>query len=191
MRSEATSQRAALGRDFVTILAVVALSAGMAVAANLCWHKMDWLRADALRPPTPSTNGADAAAAADSGIAPLVPANGNEPTADDVLRHLHNGTARFVDAREEKEYAGGHLIGAINLPSSAVYDRITDVTSMVAPNEKIIVYCGGGQCEASHVVTGVLRDEFHYTNVQIYEKGWEEIQTSGKFSDCTATGGEP
>jgi hypothetical protein len=137
MRSEATSQRAALGRDFVTILAVVALSAGMAVAANLCWHKMDWLRADALRPPTPSTNGADAAA--DGGMAPLVPANGNGPTADDVLRHLHNGTARFVDARENKEYAGGHLIGAINLPSSAVYDRITDVTSMVAPNEKIIV----------------------------------------------------
>jgi 3-mercaptopyruvate sulfurtransferase SseA len=173
------ARKAAIGRDLLLVLAVMALSAGIAVAANLCWHKMDWLsQREIMKDPPPTSQRAGLASS--TGL-----------TADDVLAHVHEGTARFVDAREPKEYAEGHLSGAINLPSSEVYAQIGNVTSMIAPSEKVIVYCGGKDCEASHVVADILRREFMFTDVQVYEKGWAEISTSSKFLDCISSGDQP
>ena len=201
-------------RDLVMILAILGISAGMAVASNVGWHKLHWIRQTPTSqtgeknggPATGTTPGVARNPDPDPIPGPMektgidgsggngAPKNGtaekppNEFTADQVHEFFRSGTARFVDAREAKEYAEGHLNGAINLPSAAVYEKIGDVTSVVGSEEKVIVYCGGKTCESAKTVAGVLRTDFHYTDVMIYESGWEEITSCGKFEDCIVTG---
>lgn len=108
---------------------------------------------------------------------------------DCVLKHLGDQTAYLIDAREDGDYNEARLVGAIHIPSSAIYDNIENVMAVVpTKQDMLIVYCGGGQCEASKNVGIVLRD-FEYTNVWLYEKGWEEVEASGKFGDYIEIGG--
>ena len=181
-------------RDLVMILAILGMSAGMTVASNVGWHKLDWFRqTPALPPPggletstTPGgREGTGIGSASENGTSGK---QTNGLTADQVHELFRSGTARFVDAREAMEYAEGHLNGAINLPSDVVYEKIGDVTSVVGSEEKVIVYCGGKTCESAKTVAGVLHTDFHYTDVMIYESGWEEITSCGKFEDFIVTG---
>ncbi len=106
-----------------------------------------------------------------------------------VLQFLESGGAFIVDARESREVVDGRLRGAIHLPSSAIYANIENVMASGAQvDDVIIVYCGGGDCEASHNVADALRDDFHYQRVYIYEKGWEEIESSGRFGAYIESG---
>ncbi|MCB9853477.1 MAG: rhodanese-like domain-containing protein [Phycisphaerales bacterium] len=107
---------------------------------------------------------------------------------DCVLKHLAAKDAIIVDAREDHDWDESRLIGAVHLPSSAIYENINNIMAVVpTPQHMIIVYCGGGQCEASKNVAIVLR-EFEYTNVWLYEQGWEEIEASGRFGDYVESG---
>ncbi|MCA9256316.1 MAG: rhodanese-like domain-containing protein [Phycisphaerales bacterium] len=106
-----------------------------------------------------------------------------------VLRHLADRDATIVDAREQHDYDEARLAGAIHVPSSAVYDNMDNLMAVVPVQDSlIIVYCGGGNCEASKNVGIVLRD-FGFTNVLLYENGWEEIEASGRFGDFIEIGG--
>ncbi|HPF39771.1 MAG TPA: rhodanese-like domain-containing protein [Phycisphaerae bacterium] len=108
---------------------------------------------------------------------------------DCVLRHLADRDATIVDAREQHDYDEARLAGAIHVPSSAVYDNMDNLMAVVPVQDSlIIVYCGGGSCEASKNVGIVLRD-FGFTNVLLYENGWEEIEASGRFGDFIEMGG--
>ncbi|MEK6644690.1 MAG: rhodanese-like domain-containing protein [Planctomycetota bacterium] len=112
-------------------------------------------------------------------------------SAEDVLDHLKNGTARFVDAREPHEWVEGHFRGAIHIPASAIYANIDRVVREVPPHEKLIVYCGGGDCEASHHVADALTNDFKFQNVVIYTKGWQEVDSKKtEFAPYVATGAE-
>ena len=163
-------------RDPPIVLVIMLISAGVAAAANVGWHKLDWVRES--HPPKVSTVREDPAKTP-TGL-----------TAEQVLAHLQDGTACFVDAREEHEFVDVRLDVALHLPSSAVYEKIDDILSMIPVEKKLIVYCGGGECEASHIVAEVLR-EYEYNNVEIYEDGWEGIEASGIFNDFIVTGAEP
>lgn len=108
---------------------------------------------------------------------------------DCVLKHMKAGTAFIVDAREDHDFDEAHLAGSIHVPSSAIYDNMERIMAVVPTQQnRIIVYCGGGQCEASKNVGLVLR-EFGYSNVWLYEKGWEEVEASGRFGDFIEIGG--
>ena len=152
----------------LTVLAILALGGGAAIGANAAWYKMDWFRKPAPAPrPTTQTSSR-------RGFIEI----------EGVLQHLAAQTAIFVDAREDHEYQSGRLRGAIRIPSSAIYDSMNNLYDQgVTEENKIIIYCGGGECEASHNVAEVLRDDFGYLDVSIYEKGWEEIESSGRFLD--------
>lgn len=158
-------------RELTVLLLILLASTGLAAAANVVRHKIPWIRA-VTPPPAPDTPGA-------TGL-----------TADEVLEHLRNQTAIFIDAREDHDYADGHLCDAIHLPSSAVYDNIERVSTMVPLEWKLIVYCGGGDCKASHDVARVL-GEFDFEDVEIYENGWEEVESSGRFDAFIIVGEEP
>jgi|CXWL01.1.fsa_nt_gi rhodanese-related sulfurtransferase len=112
-------------------------------------------------------------------------------SADFVLDHLTNRTAFFIDARAHHEYVEGHLSGAISLPSDVIYKEINRILDVVPVVGKVIVYCGGGQCEASHNVANALRRDFGFTDVAIYENGWEEVFTSARFKQHIAAGEDP
>lgn len=163
-------------RELLAVAAIMLISGAMATTANLGWHRLDWIATPSPQPPV--VNGHPAS---------TKPAG---PTVDQILAHLENGTAHFVDAREPHEYADGHLRGATFLPQSAVYEKVEDMLSMVPIEEKIIVYCGGPDCHAAEDVAAVLR-EYNYADVEVYISGWEEIETSGRFDECIVMEEDP
>lgn len=138
--------------------------------------------------PAPSPNGTDTAATNPCEPDPEKP---NVVGLDCVLHFLRNGGAFIIDAREQHDFDEGHLKSAIHVPSSDIFANIPErvIGAGIATSDIIIVYCGGGQCEASHNVADALRDQFGYERVYVYEKGWEEIESSGKFGDYVSTGG--
>lgn len=198
-------------RELGMCVVLVAISAGLAVATNVFradeGKRLPWIRRG-LPVQGPDVPPVDAGAATESGDAAgltdsrgtdasgTTPVTGDAPgasdvTMDDVLAAMAGNTAYFVDAREKAEYVEGHLRGAVNLPSSAIYESVDAVTAVIPPDARVIVYCGGGQCEASHNVSDALRRDFGYQNVVIYTKGWEEVLTSGRFAELIARGEEP
>lgn len=187
-------------RDFSICVILVAISAGLAGATNVLRpdkeRRLDWIRrgVPVENETTPSASSGDGVQA--NGATSTAPANADHGgaggvTVDEVLAALSGGTAYFVDAREKAEYEEGHLRGAVNMPSSAIYENADSVTAIIPPDARVIVYCGGGQCEASHNVSDALRRDFAYQNVVIYTKGWEEVLTSGKFGELISRGDQP
>jgi rhodanese-related sulfurtransferase len=189
-------------RDLGRALVILCVSSVAAVGANLLREKpLDWIRkplpapkpaAEAVLPaPAPAVDAAvPAAPAAGSTAAPPVAAAGGLDI-DALLAHLGGGTAYFVDARERDEYVAGHLRGAFHLPASAIYQNIESVRGMIPPGAKVIVYCGGGDCEASHHVHEALVRDFGFTDVTIYDKGWAAVEASGRFKEFIQTGEQP
>ena len=181
-------------KDLKTAGIVLLVGGAVAIASNAVrtGHKhVKWVGeprpTDVVKPPEVTT-GEEATA----GDAPQqeVPRDPSVVALDEVIRHLNDQTAFFVDARKPAAYAEGHIRGAFNIPSSAVYDSIGTAMNFIPPSEPVIVYCGGGDCESSHVVAGVLR-EFDYENVRIYKEGWAEFEMSEHYANWTATGAEP
>ncbi|HKQ48873.1 MAG TPA: rhodanese-like domain-containing protein [Phycisphaerae bacterium] len=169
-------------------LLILLLSSAVGVAANLVRPKpLTWIRRELPKPvaPAPTTTAPETPAASAPSARPDV------VSIDEVLQHLSAGSATMVDARETNEYVEGHLKGAFNMPSSAAFKAGEVLAGMVPPDAKIIVYCGGGDCEASHNVSDALKRDFGFTDVFIYEKGWEEIEKSGRFTEFVVTGEQP
>ena len=158
----------------VTAAVIIIASSAAAVVANSAWYHMPWLRKPiAVKEP--------AAPQVKPGFILI----------DEVLEGLVSGTAHFIDAREANDFEDGHIRGAVHLPSSAIFKNIDHVYEMgVDPTGKVIVYCGGGNCEASHNVADALRRDFAFDNVLIYENGWEEVEVSGRFEEFIEIGGE-
>lgn len=188
-------------RHLTTAILILAASSAVAVTANLLrTQPLDWIRRDLPSPPPAAPSAANARPTPTSEAKPTEPpppqaasAAGNTVNADVVLNHMTKSSARFVDAREVKDYAEGHLRGALHIPASAIYQNIGRLLREVPTDSKtpIIVYCGGGDCEASHNVTDALSRDFHYENVAVYTKGWEEVMKDGRFKSFINTGGEP
>jgi len=178
-------------RQVSTALLILAASSAAAAVANATWHKMDWLRRPVAPMPTATTPKTGSRETDDPPPASAAAKPGTVAI-DEVLADLASGKAFFIDAREENDYREGHIRGAILLPSSAVYERMDDVFgSGVQIGDKVIVYCGGGDCEASHNVADALRRDFGFTHVLVYTNGWAEIESSGRFDEFITTGDEP
>ena len=148
---------------------------------------MDWIRKPILQidsvPSLP--NGSESKAKSDADVE-----DEGGITADHVLEYLKNGKAWIVDARDPGEYADGHLKGALNIPSNEVYDREGQFMSIMPPDASIIVYCGGGGCESSHIVADALRRDFNFEHVYVYLNGWEEVESQhDRFADYIEFGG--
>ena len=95
---------------------------------------------------------------------------------EDVRRHFEAGTATFVDARTVEDYAEGHLATAVNIPSTEKEDHLDRIFQMLPPDGLIIIYCEGGNCEASgEVFEFLLSNGFALANLKIFEPGWEVL----------------
>jgi rhodanese-related sulfurtransferase len=190
-----------MSRHFTSAFLILLVSSAAAAAMNLLRPaSLEWIRREmpSTNPPSPVADPAPAHAAAPSSIAANSTAHSAASpetglSAETVLAHLRAGSARFVDAREEREYVTGHLRGSINIPSSAIYQHIGKLIEQVPPNEKIIVYCGGGDCEASHHVSDALQRDFKFADVTIYLKGWSEVDArrADLFNEWITEGTEP
>ncbi len=96
-----------------------------------------------------------------------------ECSVEDVKQRLDVGEAfTLIDVREESEFAGGHLPGAIHL-SKGIIERDIEKT-VPDPATPIVVYCGGGYRSA--MVADNLQ-KMGYTNVLSMDggiRGWRD-----------------
>jgi len=90
--------------------------------------------------------------------------------AEEISRAIASKTV-IVDARYARDYALGHIPGAINVSMSDDDTVYQDVFKDVAVNEPIIVYCQSSGCPyAGNVAKKLWRRG--YTNVKYYKNGW-------------------
>jgi len=77
---------------------------------------------------------------------------------DETLRAAHSAVesgAVIIDVRTPKEFAGGHVAGAINIP----IEELSKSVARVPQNRTVVVYCASGN-RSGHA-TALLR-----------QKGW-------------------
>ncbi len=91
-----------------------------------------------------------------------------ETNVADVKRRLDAGEKLvLVDVREESEWSGGHLPGAVHL-GKGIIER--DIEQRVPDtNTRLILYCGGGFRSA---LTADNLQKMGYTNVESMDGGW-------------------
>ena len=88
-----------------------------------------------------------------------------------VKAFFDTGAALIIDARDPEDYAQGHIPGALNLPEQAVSDPAR-LEALEAGGRPMIVYCGGGTCEASMHLAEALVYQAGKRKVLVYEGGW-------------------
>src|SRR6476619_7111362 len=81
----------------------------------------------------------------------------------DVHDIVNNGNDAFVvDVREQHEFDGGHLPGAVHVPRSYLETRIENAVK--DKDARVILYCQSGNRSAFAART--LATELGYTNVE-------------------------
>jgi len=71
---------------------------------------------------------------------------------------LFDAGAPFLDARTPDEYAQLHVAGAFHLTADKLTQGKTpEALNYLDPAKPVVIYCGGGACDASHNVAAVLQ----------------------------------
>jgi rhodanese-related sulfurtransferase len=98
-----------------------------------------------------------------------------ETNVADVKRRMDAGEKFvLVDAREDSEWANGHLPGAVHL-SKGIIER--DIERTVPDSgAKVILYCGGGFRSA---LAADNLQKMGYTNVESMDGGWKGWNEAG------------
>lgn len=89
-----------------------------------------------------------------------------------VVQALKNPEVLFIDARNADDFAKGHFDRALNIYAQEFEEKIPVILE-IPRDRKIIVYCGGGNCDLSHELAEHLTN-FGFTNVFVYLGGWNE-----------------
>ena len=79
--------------------------------------------------------------------------------------------AVFIDARDEQDYADGHIKGALSLPWDDVSKRFSEIAGDIPSGTMIITYCDGEGCHLSYDLAVFLRDK-GFKNVRELVNGW-------------------
>ena len=84
------------------------------------------------------------------------------------------GTAIWVDARPDDEFARDHVPGALSLNEDRWNELLPQFLAAWSQEKKVVVYCSSQSCNASREVARRLRNEAQLKNVFVLEGGWEE-----------------
>ena len=86
----------------------------------------------------------------------------------------------FLDARNDDEFGHGHIRGAVQCDPYNVAQYWDDVEPLVQGAMKIVVYCGGGDCEDSIFMCRELQNQdIPWEAIYLYEGGWNEWTAKG------------
>lgn len=97
----------------------------------------------------------------------------------EAMRYHSEGTAIFVDARPYRDYAKGHIKGAINIYPQDQEEKIEEGIRNLPKDIGIIVYCDGIACELSKELALRLIMK-GYDNVKVLLDGWSRwLKASG------------
>jgi rhodanese-related sulfurtransferase len=118
---------------------------------------------------------------------------------DEVLAAYHDpayaaGMIVFVDARVDRHYEAGHIPGAYQYDyfKSAQPPPELQAVLLSPDTQKVIVYCGGGQCEDSeHAAIILAQNGVPPGNIFVYLGGWKEWVARGQPAATGADRGTP
>jgi rhodanese-related sulfurtransferase len=95
------------------------------------------------------------------------------------VRTIMKGAAAIIlDARSGREFAEGHLPGALNIPIDNFGDYYNHLDEQVPMDATVIVYCQSVTCDQSENLARELR-LMGYERVLVYRGGWEEWSEAG------------
>jgi len=161
------------------------------------FEKMAQLPAAAVKKVAPPPPAIESRSSAATTANPKLPAVTNPPVDDaEPTKHLEHdyqeikfpdlvkvfndpGTAQglnlIVDARKPDLYEEGHIPGAVRSYPYESDGTIDDVVARTSGVERVIVYCGGGDCEDSIFMCRELVDAgVPYESIYLYPGGWKE-----------------
>ncbi len=106
-------------------------------------------------------------------------ANIKELTIAETLARMESGASvHIVDVREDREWALGHITGAVHL-GKGIIER--DVEQAIPDKAaEIILYCGGGFRSA---LSAENLQKMGYTNVYSMDGGWRDWVAAGNPVD--------
>lgn len=89
--------------------------------------------------------------------------------------------AYFIDARHEDEFIAGHIEYAAWLTSTLFdtdSDRAFEIANSMPPESTVVIYCVGGECDASHNVARRLA-QIGFTDLRIMGVGYTDWADAG------------
>src|SRR5215472_3637093 len=100
--------------------------------------------------------------------------DGLEPVSRrELLRRMRDGVVTVIDTRPPKEFAAGHLPGALNVPVRDLKRRLRELPR----NRDIVAYCRGPYCVLSYEAVAELRKSGF--KVFRLEDGYPEWKAAG------------
>ncbi len=186
-------RRDSFWRDAVAIAALAGAAAAVSNAVAGPERKLRWIgsysqAAPPAKPtaaplaPTAAVRPAEGAAGeAGRDFAPHPDKAWTEISGDDVAALHARGNVLFLDARRTSVYRDGHIAGARSI---AVWEADADdkVKALFAEGRDqsapIVIYCGGGECEDSHMLAQKLYF-VGFDNVLVYKDGFPDWQKRG------------
>ena len=85
------------------------------------------------------------------------------------------GLNLFVDARKPDLYEEGHIPGAVQCDPYEPDDALDNVVARASGVDRVIVYCGGGDCEDSiFMCRELVNASVPYDSIFLYPGGWKE-----------------
>ncbi|MDD4051920.1 MAG: rhodanese-like domain-containing protein [candidate division Zixibacteria bacterium] len=118
----------------------------------------------------PSRTSGDTAA-----IVPPSAIEGDPPfiTLDDAVAKYQTPEVIFVDARSPEDFAYGHIVRAVNIPYDYLDDNWMGVIDSLDLQKEYVIYCSGGECEASLFLGRLLKDK-GFGRLWVFYGGWQE-----------------
>jgi rhodanese-related sulfurtransferase len=193
-----------LGRSVVqcVLIGLVALAIG---TAHALIHPVRTLDNTSL-PPLPVQPAGPGPAAPHKPVEPVLPGGGAKPAQPSAAPHGATppapvaaprnermiSLARFkelmgggvplqiIDAREADDFNAGHIPGAISVPPSEFLGKVPDVVNQrLSRDLPMVVYCSGGNCDASKLVAMRLID-LGFIQTYVYEDGFTGWTRAGE-----------
>ncbi|MDH4197107.1 MAG: rhodanese-like domain-containing protein [Candidatus Aminicenantes bacterium] len=88
------------------------------------------------------------------------------------------GGAAFLDSRSRREFGTGHVPGAKSLPLEEHRQGVKPEAAGVPLERTLVVYCEGGDCQASIGLARLLHDA-GFLDIRVLTGGWAEWQAAG------------
>jgi rhodanese-related sulfurtransferase len=102
----------------------------------------------------------------------------NAITLTDLQAFYDSGAGFFLDARPIAQFRAGHIPGAFHVDVDAFRQGRPPALDFLPTDTSIVIYCGGGDCDASHMVERMMRSH-GYTELLIFEEGFPSWVAAG------------
>jgi rhodanese-related sulfurtransferase len=145
-------------REFARTAATAAILVALAAVAALAHNALRAKSLPLIRPAGPG---------ADSSLLTLARA-----------KTLYDQGVVFVDARDNEEFAAGHIRGARHIDYEHAAEQWEAAMQGVPPSSPVVVYCNGEGCNSSQLVADALRN-VGYREVYVFFGGWPEWSAAG------------